>query len=202
MKSKRNKDQKTSLEFPMSQFPVQFPGLSSIVEGIIDNASGVIGPAANADRILEAKIVAGVLRVTSRDSKHLDVPLAAISPLAGCCRADLADFEVDEDGAYLYWPKLDVHLGWEQLEQIVSPVLARKAQRKAHAFNVQYGKAMQAVRREAGVKADEITGLSEEQLLRLERGECPITANDIIALAHAHHVSPNEYLARVAAKKK
>jgi hypothetical protein len=60
-------------------------------------------------------------------------------PLSNAKKETVEHFEIDEDGSYIYWPDLDLHLGWEQLQQIVDPVAAQKAKQKSHEFNVRYG---------------------------------------------------------------
>lgn len=151
-----------------------------------------------ADRILNAAIFAGVMHVASTEFKRLEIPLAKIPALATLENAAAAEFEIDEDGSFLYWPKLDLHLGWEQLAQIVNPAAALKARQKQAAFNVWYGQSVQRLREQAGIKADAITGLSGKQLGRIERGECRLTSNAIEIMAKAHKLSPNEYLKKLA----
>lgn len=152
----------------------------------------------NADRIFDARIEDGVLHAVSPEFKRLDVPIAEIPALAGKDPATLAEFEIDEDGSFIYWPSLDVHLGWAQLRQIADPQAARTALQKSQQFNVRYGKAVHKVREEAGLKPAAIAGLSEKQLGRIEKGDCRLTSNAIVTLSHAHKFEPNEYLKKLA----
>jgi hypothetical protein len=64
----------------------------------------------------------------------------------------VVQFEIDDDGAYIYWPDLDLHLGWEQLFQIVDPEAARKAQQKSHQFNERYGAAIRRVEKKKAAR--------------------------------------------------
>jgi len=152
----------------------------------------------NSPRILHAGVFAGMLHVVSPDFNRLEIPIARISALAAKTQAELNEFEIDEDGAFIYWPKFDVHLGWEQLEQIINPAAALKAQQKQAAFNVRYGQAVKKLREQLAIKPAEIADLSEKQLGRIERGECRLTSNAIEILAKAHKLSPNEYLNKIA----
>jgi len=151
-------------------------------------------------RILNASVFAGVLHVVSPEFKRLEIPIAQIPALADKPQAELNEFEIDEDGAFIYWPKLDVHLGWEQLEQIINPTAALKALQKQTAFNIRYGKAVQKFREQSGIKPADLTDLSVKQLGRIERGECRLTSSAIATLAKAHNLSPNEYLNKLAEK--
>jgi hypothetical protein len=152
----------------------------------------------NQQHILHATIEDEVLHVVSTDFKRLDVPVSQIPPLASADPAALATFKIDKDGSFIYWPSLDVHLGWEQLFQIINPEAARKAQQKRREFNVRYGKAVQRVREQAGLKPSDISGLSDKQVRRIESGQCRLTSNAIEALAQAHHLEPNAYLQKLA----
>ena len=84
------------------------------------------------------------------------------------------------------------------MRQIADPQAARKALQKSQQFNVRYGKAVHQVREEAGLKPAAIAGLSEKQLGRIEKGDCRLTSNAIVALSHAHKLGPNEYLKKLA----
>jgi hypothetical protein len=149
-------------------------------------------------RILDATIEDDVLHVVSLNFQRLDVPLAKIESLAGDDLTALQEFEIDPDGSFIYWLRLDVHLGWAQLRQIVDPIAAHRAQQKSREFNTRYGKAVRKVREEAGLKLTDIEGISDKQLRRIESGNCRLTTNAIEALAKTHKLTPNEYLERLA----
>lgn len=151
-----------------------------------------------AGRIFDVLLEDGILRVVSPDFQRLEVPISKIEELANADKKALGHFEIDDDGAYVYWPDLDLHLGWEQLLQIVDPESVRKAQQKSQVFNERYGAAIRRIREERGLGITEIPSLSEKQLRRIERGECRLTSNAAKELARAHGMTPNEYLQKVA----
>ncbi len=150
------------------------------------------------ERIFDARIQNDMLHVVSPDFTRLDVPIAEITQLKNADPAQIQKFEIDEDGTFIHWPALGLHLGWPQLQQIINPEAARKALQKSQQFNVRYGKAVQKVRENAGLKAADITGLSEKQLGRIETGGCRLTSNAIEALSKAHGLKANEYLQKLA----
>src|SRR5258708_19825856 len=92
----------------------------------------------NNDRILDAHIEDGILRVVSPDFQRLEVPISKIEELAKADKRTLEHFEIDDDGSYIYWPDLDLHLGWEQLLQVVNPESFRKPTQKNHEFTNPY----------------------------------------------------------------
>jgi len=153
----------------------------------------------NDGRIFDARLQDSVLHVISADFQRLEVPVSKIAPLSKADKKTAEHFEIDEDGSYIYWPDLDLHLGWQQLQQIVDPVAVQKAKQKSREFNVRYGAAIRKIREEKGLDITAIPGLSAKQLRRIERGECRVTSNAARKLAQAHGMSPNEYLQTIAA---
>jgi hypothetical protein len=152
------------------------------------------------DCILDARIEDGRLHVVSPDFRRLNVPIQQIEALKNEDSAIIQKFEIDEDGSFLYWPSLDLHLGWTQLQQIADPEAARKALQRSQEFNERYGQAVRKVREEAGLKLGEISGISEKQLRRVESGECRLTSNAIGALSQSHKLAANEYMKKLAEK--
>jgi hypothetical protein len=150
------------------------------------------------ERILDAKIEDGILHVVSPDFDRLDIPIADIPNLRTAVPSKIQEFEIDDDGSFIYWAGLDLHLGWVQLQQLVSPAAALKASQKSQEFNKRYGKAVQKVRETAGLRPGDISGISDKQLRRIENGECRLTSNAIEALSQAHKLGPNEYMKKLA----
>jgi hypothetical protein len=153
----------------------------------------------NEDRIFDARLEDGILHVISADFERIEVPISKIAELARADKEMVDRFEIDKDGAYIYWPHLDLHLGWEQLQQIVDPLAVQRAKQKNRQFNLRYGAAIRKLRQEKGLAVTAIPGLSDKQLRRIERGESRLTSNAARKLAEAHGMTPNEYLEAVAA---
>jgi hypothetical protein len=153
----------------------------------------------NDGRIFDARLEDKVLHVVSADFQRLEVPISKIAPLSKADKKTAEHFAIDEDGSYIYWPDLDLHLGWEQLQQIVDPATVQKAKQKNREFNVRYGAAIRKIREEKGLDITAIPNLSAKQLRRIERGECRLTSNSAKKLARAHGMTPNKYLQTVAA---
>jgi hypothetical protein len=150
------------------------------------------------DRIFDAGIEKEILRVVSPRFVRLEVPISRIPPLKNAKTAQILNFEIDGDGSFIYWPDLDVHLGWRELQQLVNPEAALKAEQKNSEFNQRYGRAVQKLREAAGLRRGDISGLSEKQLGRIEKGECRLTTNAIEALSKAHKLDRNEYMKKLA----
>jgi len=165
---------------------------------LLKRLSSTIAAENKKDRILDAAIQGDVLHVVSPEFTRLDVPLAYIPALGTGKSSQVADFELDDDGAFIYWPNLDLHLGWSQLLQLVDSKAVQHASQKRDQFNARYGKAVYAVRQAAGIRSSDLSGLSEKELGQIEKGECLLTSDAIKALSRAHGLKPNEYLQSLA----
>jgi hypothetical protein len=149
-------------------------------------------------RILDAHLEDGILNIVSADFTRLEVPVSRIEQLAQADMESAGNFQIDDDGSYIYWADLELHLGWEQLQQVVDPLAVRKAKQKSREFNERYGAAIRKLRQQKGLTLSEIPEISEKQLRRIERGDCRLTSNAAGKLAAAHGMDPNEYLQAVA----
>jgi len=152
-------------------------------------------------RIIDARWEEDTLVVVSPIGNRfikLRVPLEKLSVLQGHNGQERKNFEIDEDGAFIYWPDLDIHLGWEQFEQAVDPRAYLKAKQQAEAFNKTYGIAVRELREKSELRQSDIIGLTSRQVGRIERGECRATHNALSKLAKAHNMSISDYMNELA----
>ena len=85
----------------------------------------------NRSSIIDAYAVGDTLVVLGPKHRILHVPMRTLPSLRDKSPAALRNFEIDPDGSFLYWPELDVHLGWNQFLQAVDPAEFRKAQQRS-----------------------------------------------------------------------
>lgn len=130
--------------------------------------------------------------------RRISVPHASIIPLADAAPEQCAKLEVSYDGTFLTWPSLDVHLGFDPIEELVAPEHTLRRRQKSDNFNRRYGAAIRSVRLACGLKQTAIKSLSPRHVGRIERGETRATGNALRHLARAHGLSDAEYLARIA----
>ena len=128
----------------------------------------------------------------------LRVPLQKLPALQNHKKEDLENYEIDEDGIFIYWPNMDVHLGWEQFEQIVDQEAYLKAKQQSEIFNKAYGAAIRNLREKYGLHQSDIKGLTPRQVGRIERGECRATHNALTKFAKAHNMSVSNYMNELA----
>jgi len=128
----------------------------------------------------------------------LRVPLEKLSVLQNYKKEDLENYEIDEDGIFIYWPNMDIHLSWEQFEQIIDQEAYLKAKQQSEIFNKDYGAAIRNLREKYGLHQSDIKGLTPRQVGRIERGECRATHNALTKFAKAHNMSVSNYMNELA----
>ena len=164
--------------------------LFRVVAGIVQEN----GP----QRIADAWIENGQLVLLAPSFARMTVPIAKLEKFLGNSIEDIAKFEIDEDGSFLYWPYADVHLGWEQFLMLVDPASAFEAKLKTREFSNRYGVAIRSFREECGLRQANIAGLTERHLRRVEKGEIMASKNALEALATAHELTLDVYMKEVA----
>ena len=130
--------------------------------------------------------------------ERMRVPVQEIVKYIGDDPALQRDFEIDEDGSFLYWPHKDVHLGWEQCLYLIDPAAALATKDRTAKFNKSYGAAIRSFRKEHRLTQVEIQGLTERHLRRVEKGEVLASKATLEALASSHGVSLAEYMQEIA----
>jgi hypothetical protein len=157
-----------------------------------------LGPDGTRGNIIDAYLAGDSLFVRGPKHRMLHVPVSSVPALRGQPRNVLRNFEIDPDGSFIYWPDLDVHLGWNQFLQAVDPEELRKAQQRSEGFNKRYGAAIRKLREEAGLSQSKVQGLTERQVRRIEQGESRATSGALTALAETHGLEVNAYMDRLA----
>jgi hypothetical protein len=135
-----------------------------------------------------------VVSPTAGGFRKLRVPVEKLPILQQLSKEDRETFEIDEDGTFIYWPSGDIHLGWEQFECAVDETAHLKAKQQTEGFNKAYGAAIEALRKEKGLRQSDIEGLTPRQVGRIESGRCRATLSALRKLAKAHHMSVGEYM--------
>lgn len=102
-------------------------------------------------------------------------------------------FVVASDGAYVHWPEPDVHLDLEDARVFLDPAERERVAAKRAQANARFGETMAAYRRRHGLRQRDVSGVSERQIRRYERGAyVPIASLRLLAKAHGSTLE--EYL--------
>jgi hypothetical protein len=153
-------------------------------------------------RILDAWWEDGTFVVVSPCRTGFDklrVPIEKLSVLNGRSTKQLQHFEIDEDGLFIHWPEIDVHLGWEQFQTAVDRQAYLRAKQQSDAFNRAYGAAIKTLRKNSSLRQSDMEGLTARQVGRIERGQCRATAAALAKLANAHRMTLSAYMSELAA---
>ena len=112
--------------------------------------------------------------------------------------AERGSFVVDEDGSYIHWPGPDIHLDLDAIRAAIDPDAHAQAEAAKALHNSRYGAAVAKLRLKMGLKQSQISGLSERQVRRIEKGE-GTTYEALRRLATAHRMDLESYLRELAA---
>ena len=168
------------------------------ISAIIARAIGGIAFGKQHKGIVDAWIEEDCLVVLFPAFDRLRVPLSKLTKHLGTDKDEIKAFEIDEDGSFLYWPHVDVHLGPDQFHALVDPTSAIAARQKSRQFNREYGEAIRALREEHGLKQNAIQGVTDRHLRRIEHCQLPATSGVLESLAKAHGLEVSQYMAELA----
>ena len=172
--------------------------ISRLVHRMVAGMAHADGP----KRIADAWIEAGVLVLLSPSFERMFVPLKKIVKYVGDDPEAQKGFEIDEDGSFVYWPREDVHLGWEQCLDLVDPAAALATQARTADFIKRYGAAVRAFREERQLTQGQIQGMTERHLRRVEKGELLASKSTLEALASSHDLRLDGYMKEIAKRVK
>ena len=148
--------------------------------------------------ILHAWWAGDSLEILTTAFRRLTLPRSSIGALENATTEACQEVEVSYDGSHLGWPSLDVHIGIEQLQGLVSPERALRWRQESDEFNRRYGAAIRTVRLAHDLDQSSIPGLTPRHLRRIERGESRATSKALKRLARAHGLPDAGYLAELA----
>ena len=144
--------------------------------------------------IADATIQEDLLLVRSCALNLVEIEVERLKPLRMASEKALLDFEIASDGAYIHWPRLNVHIDLEAIRVAGNPELKQQYQRARLDDDQCMGEAIKALRTEAGLRQKDIDGVSSRQVRRIESGEVRARTDTLRHFAKAHKISLNEYL--------
>jgi len=109
----------------------------------------------------------------------------------GCLR----NFEVKSNR--LYWPELDIDIGFENIKYLSDPNYRLKANVEKLRYNKFFGDAIKALRESYNLTQDSIEGVSDKTVREIEKGRAHPNLSTLKKLAAAHGLSFNEYFEKL-----
>jgi hypothetical protein len=147
--------------------------------------------------IAHAYVEGNSLHVIDCNLRSWQIPFNQIPALSDIRINDLADFELDEDGSYLYWKAADVHLDMEALRSVVDSTLREQIKARTLIHDKKFGQAIAKVRKEFSLTQKDIPSVSDRQVRRIEKGDRP-RSKTLQHLAEAHGLTLSDYLEKLA----
>lgn len=147
--------------------------------------------------IASATLMQDNLLVTDCALKTWEIPFNSLPALAAIPRENRDQFEIDEDGSYLYWPTEDIHLDMESLRLSVDRKFQESIRAETTIFDNRFGAAVAAVMTKRQLNTSDIPGISLPEIQEIEKGSRP-PLETIRKLSAAHGMSVNEYLEEIA----
>lgn len=111
---------------------------------------------------------------------------------------EIERFELDEDGSFLYWPEHDLHLGVSQLLQAVDPSYLADIEIRRLPGSTAVGAAITRMREERGLRQNDIPGLSERQVRRIEKAISRLSSDAASRFALAFQMGFEHFLNQLA----
>ncbi len=144
--------------------------------------------------VADATVQEEVLFIRTCALETLEIEMRKLKPFKKAKIEEMLDFEVASDGAYVYWPQLDVHLDVETVRIAKDPKLQEKYKRERIENDCRMGRAIRKLRKASGLRQKDISGVSARQVRRIEQGEVRARTKTLRCFAEAHGMSLNDYL--------
>ena len=147
--------------------------------------------------IVDAFVFLGDLAVFAGDLRLHRFPISDLSALSELKEDEVSQFEIDEDGSYLYWESRDIHLGVsELLKETDRDYLVELEIGRAQKDHI--GRALVHMRAERQIRQSDFAGLSARQVRRLEKGDSQLTADSAQKLASSLGLQIEDFLAELS----
>ena len=150
-----------------------------------------------AELIATAQASDNILIVMGCDLNFWQVSFDTIPALNKLPSSERINFEIDHDGSYLHWQCNDIHIDLEDIKAAADPEFKNKLCLEKLKYNKSLGKAISQVRKAYNLNQNDIEGLSDRHLRRIENEGYQVTIDVLKKLAVAHNMNLEEYLAEV-----
>jgi hypothetical protein len=154
---------------------------------------------AQAELIADATVADKWLIVVSCEPKTYEVGFDQMPALKKIAPQERRNFQIAEDGSFIWWPSADIHLDLDALRTVTDPAWRKRAKRIRRRHGREYGIAIAALRRDHGLRQTDIPGVSERQLRRIEESGA-VSVQSMEQLAQAHGMPLAQYLDALAHK--
>jgi hypothetical protein len=143
------------------------------------------------------------LQVTAADFTEITIDSKKINSIAKMSYNELQNFEIEEYGFYITWPKQDIHLNLDSFKMISDPKIMKKRIKEIEKEKSNFGELMKNFREANGKLTQKDFGnLSERQIRKYENGENFPSYESLQVISHSYNMSVNDYLNALSEFKK
>jgi hypothetical protein len=147
--------------------------------------------------IAVASASSDLIFVMGCDLTTWEIPFKSLPCFDKVPGSERGNFQLDEDGSYLYWKCADLHLDLEDFKAAVDPKFKEQLLIEKLQYNQAFGKAIALVRKAHKLNQDKIDGISGRHLRRIENEGHSPTLEVLKKLAKAHFLSLEDYISEV-----
>lgn len=147
--------------------------------------------------IATALVIGESLLISRCDLKEIEIPFASMAALQRIPLEEREKFIIAEDGSYIHWPAVDIHLDIAAFLSVIEPAEKQKFAAIKLKHDQIFGQAIASFRKQHKLRQSDIIGLSERQVRRIEQGE-GTKVETLNLFAQAHKMELNDYLNAVA----
>lgn len=148
------------------------------------------------DFIADAAVISGRLVVRNCAFAEYSLSFEAYPALKQISEANRSNFEIQEDGLLLFWPRDNVHLDLDDIRFANDPKRQQAVRAQRLTDERTMGLAVRRVREDAQLRQADVPGISERQLRRIESGD-RISSEALDAIAEAIGISVEDLLERL-----
>lgn len=152
------------------------------------------GWSAEDELIAVASVFDNSLFVMGCDLTTWEIPFTALPCLNKIPESKRGDFKIDKDGSYLHWENADLHLDLEEIKAAADPEFKEQLLLSKLEYGKSFGKAIAIVRKVQRLNQNEIDGISDRHLRRIENEGIPPTLDVLKKLSKAHGLDLEDYL--------
>lgn len=147
--------------------------------------------------IATALVIGESLLISRCDLQEIEVSFASMPALQRIPLEEREKFIIAEDGSYIHWPAVDIHLDIAAFLSVIEPAEKQKFAAIKLKHDQIFGQAIASLRKQHKLRQSDIIGLSERQVRRIEQGE-GTKVETLNLFAQAHKMELNDYLNAVA----
>ena len=147
--------------------------------------------------IATAQVVDDKLIVVACDHTLFRVGFEEMPALKRIPEEQRSSFTISSEGSYIHWSEADIHIDLDAVRYLKDDEWREKKDQERLMYDIRFGEAVAAFRKQCGLKQVDIQGLSERQVRRIKKGE-RTKVNTLGVLARSHGLSLKAYLDKIA----